>query len=94
MANTLEMLAAAQFGPQAQAYVASAVHSSGPDLDWIEAYLGDRGDATFIDVGCTPSAAPPSACRSTTPRSISPRRASARTTGETWMRACATSPGC
>jgi SAM-dependent methyltransferase len=52
MANTLEMLAAAQFGPQAQAYVASAVHSSGPDLDWIEAYLGDRGDATFIDVGC------------------------------------------
>jgi SAM-dependent methyltransferase len=52
MANTLEMVAAEQFGPRAQAYVASAVHSSGPDLDWIEAHLKGRGDATFLDVGC------------------------------------------
>jgi SAM-dependent methyltransferase len=52
MANTLEMLEAEQFGPRAQAYVASAVHASGPDLDWIEAHLKDRSDATFLDVGC------------------------------------------
>jgi SAM-dependent methyltransferase len=52
MANTLETLAAAQFGPRAQAYVASAVHASGPDLDWIEAHLNGRGDAEFLDVGC------------------------------------------
>ncbi len=52
MANTLEMLAAAQFGPRAQAYVTSAVHASGPDLDWIEAHLEGRGEAAFLDVGC------------------------------------------
>jgi len=52
MANTLEQLSADQFGPWAQAYVASAVHASGPDLDWIETHLRDRGDAAFLDVGC------------------------------------------
>jgi len=52
MANTLEMLAAEQFGPRAQAYVSSAVHSSGPDLDWIESHLKGRGEAAFVDVGC------------------------------------------
>jgi len=52
MANTLATLAAEQFGPRAQAYVASAVHASGPDLDWIEAYLRGRNDAAFLDVGC------------------------------------------
>jgi SAM-dependent methyltransferase len=52
MANTLETLAAAQFGPRARAYVASAVHASGPDLDWIEARLEGRGEAAFLDVGC------------------------------------------
>jgi SAM-dependent methyltransferase len=52
MANTLETLAAQQFGPRAQAYVASAVHASGPDLDWIEAHLTDCADAAFLDIGC------------------------------------------
>jgi len=52
MANTLAMLAAEQFGPRAEAYVASAVHSSGPDLDWIEAQLKGQGEAEFVDVGC------------------------------------------
>jgi SAM-dependent methyltransferase len=46
------MLAAEQFGPRAQAYVASAVHASGPDLDWIEAHVKGLGDAAFLDVGC------------------------------------------
>jgi len=52
MANTLETLAAEQFGPRAQAYVTSAVHASGPDLDWIETHLRGHGAAEFLDVGC------------------------------------------
>lgn len=52
MASTLAKLAAEQFGPRAQAYVASAVHASGPDLDWIEAHLQGHTDAAFLDVGC------------------------------------------
>lgn len=52
MTNTLEQLAAAQFGPRAQAYVASAVHAAGPDLDWIEAHLRGRSHAACLDVGC------------------------------------------
>lgn len=52
MTGTLEKLVADQFGPQAAAYVASAVHSSGADLDWIEAHLEDRSDAAFLDLGC------------------------------------------
>jgi len=52
MAHTLEMLAAEQFGPRAQANVTSPVHASGPDLDWIEAHLDGCGGAAFLDVGC------------------------------------------
>jgi SAM-dependent methyltransferase len=52
MASPLELVSAEQFGPRAQAYVTSAVHASGPDLDWIEAHLAGRGDAAFLDVGC------------------------------------------
>jgi SAM-dependent methyltransferase len=52
MANSLEQLSADQFGPRAQAYVESAVHASGADLDWVAAHLRDHGNATFLDVGC------------------------------------------
>lgn len=41
-----------QFGPQAQAYVASTVHASGDDLDWI-ARLAEESRATdALDLGC------------------------------------------
>jgi len=52
MAKSLEHLSAAQFGPRAAAYVTSAVHASGPDLDWIESRLADRRAAAMVDVGC------------------------------------------
>lgn len=52
MAKSLEHLSRSQFGPRAAAYVTSAVHASGPDLDWIESRLSDRSDAMMIDVGC------------------------------------------
>lgn len=52
MANTLEQLSADQFGPRAQAYVASAVHASGLDLDWLETQVRGRRDAALLDVGC------------------------------------------
>jgi ubiquinone/menaquinone biosynthesis C-methylase UbiE len=52
MAKRLEHLSRSQFGPRAAAYVASAVHASGPDLDWLESRLRDSQDAAMIDVGC------------------------------------------
>lgn len=41
-----------QFGPQAQAYVQSATHAVGPDLDRIEALAGDYHPARALDLGC------------------------------------------
>ena len=41
-----------QFGPQAHAYVASAVHSSGPDLERLEAIARERPGARVLDLGC------------------------------------------
>ena len=41
-----------QFGPRAQAYVTSAVHSGGPDLDRLEAIARERPDARVLDLGC------------------------------------------
>jgi SAM-dependent methyltransferase len=41
-----------QFGEQAQAYVTSAAHSSGPDLDRIGAIAEAYPDARVIDLGC------------------------------------------
>ncbi|RVT93061.1 class I SAM-dependent methyltransferase [Sphingomonas crocodyli] len=40
-----------QFGTQASAYVASTVHSAGPDLDRIEAIARDAGGRA-LDLGC------------------------------------------
>jgi SAM-dependent methyltransferase len=47
-----ESLAAAQFGPQAAAYVASPVHAGGADLDHLANVLRGRKDAHVLDLGC------------------------------------------
>lgn len=41
-----------QFGARAAAYVASAVHASGPDLDWMEARVSGAGAGRLLDIGC------------------------------------------
>ncbi|WP_156681024.1 class I SAM-dependent methyltransferase [Sphingomonas profundi] len=40
------------YGPRASAYVVSAVHASGPDLDQLEALLTGRGSDRVLDLGC------------------------------------------
>ncbi|MCL2453352.1 MAG: class I SAM-dependent methyltransferase [Alphaproteobacteria bacterium] len=50
--KTHENLVATNFGPQAEAYVASSVHSQGADLDRITARLQSQGDAQVLDLGC------------------------------------------
>lgn len=42
----------AQFGPQAKAYVESAVHSQGPDLQALEAIIREARPAHALDLGC------------------------------------------
>jgi ubiquinone/menaquinone biosynthesis C-methylase UbiE len=42
----------AQFGPQAQAYVQSAVHANGEDLDQLEAIARRVRPAHALDLGC------------------------------------------
>ncbi|CAN7218308.1 class I SAM-dependent methyltransferase [Phenylobacterium sp. LjRoot219] len=42
----------AQFGPQAAAYVQSAVHASGADLDQLEAIAAQARPARALDLGC------------------------------------------
>jgi SAM-dependent methyltransferase len=51
-ATTQQDFAAAQYGARAQDYVTSAVHSSGADLDQIEAALRGRNEARVLDLGC------------------------------------------
>jgi ubiquinone/menaquinone biosynthesis C-methylase UbiE len=41
-----------QFGPQAHAYLASAVHAQGEDLDRMAALVGSRPEAIALDMGC------------------------------------------
>ncbi len=41
-----------QFGQQARAYLESAVHSAGEDLDIMERAVGERPDAIALDMGC------------------------------------------
>ena len=41
-----------QFGPRAEAYVASAVHARGEDLDAFGRFVGARPDARALDLGC------------------------------------------
>ena len=42
----------AQFGPQAAAYVESAVHAAGEDLDQLSAIARDARPARALDIGC------------------------------------------
>lgn len=41
-----------QFGPQAEAYLSSAVHAQGEDLDELVRRVGVRPQATALDLGC------------------------------------------
>ncbi|MGO9741617.1 MAG: class I SAM-dependent methyltransferase [Roseiarcus sp.] len=41
-----------QFGSRAEAYLTSAVHASGEDLDRMEERVGRRPDAVALDMGC------------------------------------------
>jgi SAM-dependent methyltransferase len=41
-----------QFGPRAEAYANSAVHSTGEDLTALAAIVGDRPQAAALDLGC------------------------------------------
>nr|WP_295834176.1 class I SAM-dependent methyltransferase [uncultured Azospirillum sp.] len=43
---------AENYGPRADAYVSSAVHAGGADLDQIEQFLRGRSDARVLDLGC------------------------------------------
>lgn len=45
-------LVARQFGPQAGAYVQSAVHARGPDLDALAALLERERPGRLLDLGC------------------------------------------
>lgn len=40
------------YGPRASAYLTSAVHSSGEDLDWIERLVSGMAAARALDLGC------------------------------------------
>ncbi|HWG03660.1 MAG TPA: class I SAM-dependent methyltransferase [Beijerinckiaceae bacterium] len=50
--NDQQSLAAAQFGPQAAAYVASPVHARGADLDHLANVVRGRSEARVLDLGC------------------------------------------
>ncbi|MDE1147382.1 MAG: methyltransferase domain-containing protein [Azospirillaceae bacterium] len=47
-----ESLVAGQFGPQAGAYVASAVHAQGEDLRQLAGLVAGKGYKTVLDLGC------------------------------------------
>jgi len=50
--KTQEALVTDQFGPQAKAYVASAVHAGGADLDQIETLVRGQDHSRVLDLGC------------------------------------------
>ncbi len=52
MSETHSSVVRRQFGAQAAAYVTSAVHAAGEDLDWIEARLAAVRPASALDLGC------------------------------------------
>ncbi|MBB6249871.1 class I SAM-dependent methyltransferase [Nitrospirillum iridis] len=47
-----ESVVAGQFGPQAAAYVASAVHAQGEDLAQLAGLVAGKGYKTALDLGC------------------------------------------
>lgn len=51
MSQTQHDLTKAQFGPQASAYVASAVHSAGADLEWLAGIAAALGAQQALDIG-------------------------------------------
>ncbi|QGM98748.1 class I SAM-dependent methyltransferase [Methylocystis parvus] len=51
MTNAHEKLVEAQFGPRAKAYVDSAVHARGPDLDALEGVVSDAHPVHALDLG-------------------------------------------
>lgn len=50
--NAQQRLVAAQFGPRARAYVESAVHSAGEDLDQLCDLIRGQATARVLDLGC------------------------------------------
>lgn len=51
-AATIQDLVASQFGPRADAYVTSAVHAKGEDLEDLAKLIAGRGAARVLDLGC------------------------------------------
>ncbi|GAA4330853.1 class I SAM-dependent methyltransferase [Pigmentiphaga soli] len=51
MQNPHQKAVEAQFGPRAKAYVESAVHARGPDLEALEALVGQLKPARALDLG-------------------------------------------
>lgn len=52
MTRTHHGVVAENYGPRADAYVSSAVHAGGADLDQIELVLPGRSNARVLDLGC------------------------------------------
>lgn len=52
MDKTAHSLVSEQFGPRAAAYVTSAVHAQGEDLNELAAFARGRGLARALDLGC------------------------------------------
>jgi SAM-dependent methyltransferase len=50
--KTLEALVNTQFGAQAGAYLTSAVHAQGPDLEALAALVAGKNAARVLDLGC------------------------------------------
>ena len=50
--NTQNRVVMDQYTPQAQAYLRSAVHAQGKDLEHIAEHIGQRPDAIALDMGC------------------------------------------
>ncbi|HEY7203884.1 MAG TPA: class I SAM-dependent methyltransferase [Methylomirabilota bacterium] len=50
MSDSQQARVQAQFGPSAAAYVASAGHAAGPDLEWLLAWGRRRGAARVLDI--------------------------------------------
>jgi ubiquinone/menaquinone biosynthesis C-methylase UbiE len=52
MATSHAQLVGSQFGPRSAAYVASAVHAQGPDLDHLVELVRGHASARVLDLGC------------------------------------------
>ena len=52
MTQSQETIAQSQFGPQAKAYIASAAHAQGADLQRIAAIAAEQMPAHALDLGC------------------------------------------